>query len=368
MFERSCRVEAEGVSIRDAEFNDSLYRMVWQTNGTVGPDGNPAGDGQIVFARVDPITGAVDTRHVMAFEGRPVPIGLVRNGPEWAHSARGWEVYYNCYTDDLEQPQICRATQTHEGVTHAVLPGTAGLEMLIPSVNTGDPAPRLLWQRFDGTFSAGATFGDYGWRMDEGSAVDHVLSGLDAVGVWVPDAARLVGPGMTEDGQARPVFLFDTETGGQELLVPNDKTYRGAIAWRAPELDGRLAMMTHVRQPETGGFDLEVYRETATGVWELWTVIDPICPAYGSSDSAEPLVYDGVSYLTLVSLTGNSKATDPGIVWLTHVDPDAPADKAHRRLISNDSCEDPGVNRRDPESLLLANGLGARIYFVRPDL
>ncbi len=352
-----CRTEAPGLQIRDPEFSGQSFRAVWQTDTTVA------------LARVNPFTGAIRTETVVEAPVRPAPIGLTGNGPEWAFSQRGTEVFFTCETE-TGALELCRLTQSRGGAAVSILPGSEGRALSNPSRNPDSLRPKLYWKGFAPTGPGGTLEkSGFGWREDSRTPDDVAMPEGSQIGVWLPDASGLLlQANVLVDGRVtRQLFLYDTATETAVPLLDDALSRRGAVPWAAPELGGATAVAAFVDRPE--GRILETYRMDPDGVWTLWSAIPPICPGYPAGDSVEPFVFEGRSYLSLASYAGSGDETrDPGIVWIASADPDLPPEERVRRLVSSADCTADALNRRDPETLVLAPGSGARVYFVTAGL
>lgn len=364
-----CEQPAPGIDIADPEFNPEELLAAWIRQPRLRRNGTVRRHGKVRVAEIDPDTGLFMTSSIKSVRGsQPLHGGLVVNGPEWSNSQFGWELFYSCYSADETTVRLCTGSRTRRGRwrNHA-LPSSDGLSSRNPTKNPDSPVPKLYFQRYTGTIAGGLSADRYGWREDTDTPINVFMKRQDGQGRWLPDARRLIHikkvfQGLEVIGQ---LALYDSETLTDEVLFFDGRQRRDPFPWSAPELGGKTAIAAMVLDEARNAVDIEVYREDELDGWVLWTVIESIDSQYNVNFSPEAFVFDGRSYLSMVSFDSDNirdVRNSSSIVWFTTVDPDLPAEARIERVLTPSD----GLQRSDPEPLVIANT--AVVYFITQTL
>lgn len=369
-FTPSCREEAPGFEMRGPEFDEERYRATWVRY----LEPTDEGDALIYVADVDPITGVINAEEAETILSKVAPPKATNNGPEWADSQRGPEIFFSCANPDYTRPRLCRINADFS-VTE--LQGTTGYSIRSPAKNASNPVPKIYYEARSDTFDDGEYVRiGFAYRADEENFEDKFADpdGFVKGGRWMPDGKTLIYSRYTANSETREVsinvFVHDTERGGRQRLFNDGRDRINARAWEAPELGGKIAFMaTLLDEDDNDSWDLAVYRQVEGFEFELWTILEPICPeTFPNSFSPEPFVFEGRSYVSGLSVPGGDVNTDTGTVWVKTVDPDLPQEEKIARIISANGCVNDGVIRKDPEGLPLqdaeGNIVGARVYYT----
>ena len=375
VFVPSCRDPAPGFAIRDPEFNKEDFWVAWRTDPELRSNGTVRRHGKLYVAPVDPLTGdfLMDERQQVRGAkplGHAVQNGA-SNGPEWGNSQRGWEIYYSCYSPDEETSRLCRVRQDGAGnwSVRSALPKSRHKILRQPSKNPADRVPKLYYQSVDGNVKNQLEGAEYGWRMETRNPENHTMPDEADMGRWTPDATLFIHQTTVGLGASRIKQLakMDVSTGEITLLFDDgQERLTTAAVWNAPELGGETAISALVPN-SAGGLNTEIYRPDGNGSWALWSVIEPIDPAYPINYSVEAFVFAGRSYVSVVSyeegFRTDSRGT-PSIVWVASVDPTLTGHDHVRRIVSQEYTPGSVSIKLDPEPALLAPGSGVRIYYV----
>lgn len=272
------------------------------------------------------------------------------NGPEWARSQQGLEIYYVKFLDDGITPALARAWGNGGGWQTEFLADGANRATILTSTDDADPQARLMYLRRmpsggllsfwrESTEPSTETYYPGAFNRSTGSA-PRWIAGQRAISLVVRDANGV--------SQAARYFI-DTQT--LEVLTSDAGNKAEVWIWSAPEFGSDLVLTTIV-----DGCCLRVYRQQGAA-WELINSIDaPSFSSLTSIFSPEPVVYKGRSYVALQ--VGNELMDPASQIWVTSIDPAAPL----LRQISN-----PGVDaiRTEPEWMLTR--LGAFVYYSLQD-
>ncbi|MEO0386587.1 MAG: hypothetical protein AAF281_03530 [Pseudomonadota bacterium] len=352
-----CRAETPKRNLRDLEFTAFEYLATWVEEAP--EDLGREGYGFAFVAPVDPETGAVQVDLAAPMPFLAPSVRDYANGPEWALSQRGPEVFFTCNDAATAMPSLCRLSRFQTGDWQlSQVADSVGFMAKDPSRNPSDRVPKTHYEVRD----SGPKI--YGYRVDRTRNPRDVDIPLGlASGRWMSDGRRLLLTEMAP--QSRNVVALDAETGVYTRFFDDGFSRSFAFPFAAPELNGDDAIAVKI-DPVIGtvGADVAIYRPTDDGRWERWSTIPPICPDYPYTSSHEPFVVGDRSFMTFVSHAGDNGLVDPGVIWIATVDPDLPPERQVRQLVSPLSCGEDPINRRDPEALALINQDAARIYFL----
>lgn len=372
-FVPECHEAFPGWLVTDPEFNQDELLAVWKTGPTIKKDSTIKTHGSVFITPIDTLTGDFySVGQVQINEANPVPRGTVINGPEWANSQRGWEIYYSCYTADLKRVRLCRISRDQGEWRVFPLLASDGIGARNPSKNSILPAPNLYYQHYEGVWKgrAGLTKGNFGWRQDIENPTDTILSSDIGQGRWMPDGERIVHiKAVRQNGNSiKQLAIYNTTTQEDRLIFFDGRNRRDPFPWEAPELGGKLALVAVVEKLENNSWDVEVYREDGQENWITWNVFTPIHKNFRASFSPESFIFQEKSYVSAVSYLGSDFLGNPSIIWIASVNPDLPETDKVRRIISREInfSHQPSLFsvKGDPESLVIRNGKQVRVYYV----
>lgn len=139
-----CSEALPGWDIRDPEFNQEEMLAVWRVSPKLKQDGTIKEDGKIHITPIDMETGNFFLLGQSEISNaNPVPQKSVINGPEWANSQRGWEIFYSCYSADFKTVRLCKLDRYQNSWRVSALPSSKHKGMRTPSKNVLDPVPNL---------------------------------------------------------------------------------------------------------------------------------------------------------------------------------------------------------------------------------
>ena len=339
------RVSEVGVEMRDPEFDQRRGQFVW-----FNPVGLPTEGGDIWIGKVDPVTGDFIPP---SGKGVLVDIGatlLVGNGPEWVYTISGPQIVYT-KLDSEQNPAIARARSNDGGLTWEVrfFRNSTSRHGPIGSLDPGDPSPRISYIGVNSDNRLVSM-----WRNLNDPSTEEIVPGSSTPGGrWVPGRRALV---LTEPMPAggRQAFMYDVDTKVLEQLT-YDGGFKSAIhMWRAPEFNNAYVFLTLINETHIG-----IYGKI-NGLWTRINTIKP--PSIGNFLwSPEPFVYNGKSYIVMVTSTSSDQQSFeiPTDLWMAGIERDAP----FYRQLSDSTVK----VRKDPEVLITQNG--AFIYFamLNPD-
>lgn len=330
------QVSAPGTSLPDPEFDSDSGRVAWQTW-----DGS-----QVWVADVDDVTGAFQPAHARGelVATGAMPISWGRNGVEWVTTATGSALVYTRSFGGVPEIVLAERGPTDWELTR--VPGTEGARTPIGSGDFGDPGPRA-------TFVVDLQPGWSSWWVD---LADPTLSGQAPVFLrfprWASSRRWLVGAAPA--GPVKQAFAYHVDTDDLIQLTTTPQDKGSVFFWEAPELGGELVMfVTHARVP---GYPDQIvtYREVGGD----WTPVHRVemPPAFPFVVSPEPLIWDGVSYVSYLATTGaENKDNGVSTVWVAGL---LPGNDLVRRVSPGN-----GVVRKDPEPY--TGGTRPWIYYSR---
>ncbi|MCP5124310.1 MAG: hypothetical protein H6973_01325 [Gammaproteobacteria bacterium] len=373
-FKPKCQEALPGWDIKDPEFNQEEMLAVWRVSPRLNQDGSIKEDGKIYITPIDIETGNFSLMGQFEInDANPVPQKSVINGPEWANSRRGWEIFYSCYSADFKTVRLCKLYR-HQNIWRApALPSSKHKGMRNPSKNALDPEPNLFYQYYQGIISKGSSLKKlyFGWRKDTDNPVDIELSQDIGQGKWMPDGRRIVHIKTlinSADGKRiKQLAIYDRLTNSDQLMLNDGRERRDPFAWNAPELNGQPAIVSIVQNHQTNAWDVEVYRQNEQGTWVIWNIIPPVHQDFRVNFSPEAFVFKEKSYISIVSYMGSDLKgwrNQPSIVWIASVDPNLEETQQIRHIVSQEQDPSQISRKTDPESLLIQEGDSARVYYV----
>jgi hypothetical protein len=282
----------------------------------------------------------IDTGATLAVPG----FGL-KNGPEWARSKLGTEIYYT-KLDATQQPTLARASFSGGAWQVQLLSKGSMRGLPLATTDVADPQPRIMYVQAlpDGTFPTL-------WREGRDARTESAFPGSvsDLSGGaprWVPGQRAITTTQFDTGGTAQAIkYSIDSET--VETLTADSDQKDEVWMWPAPEFGGEPIFFT-----VANNCCLRVYRQIG-GVWTLINAINAAdFSTYTRIISPEPFVYKGRSYVSMQ--LGNQKNGNSDI-WIAAIDPAAPL----LRQIS-----DPSTLRVRNEPEFMSTPSGAYIYYT----
>ncbi|MCB0689530.1 MAG: hypothetical protein KDC53_23485, partial [Saprospiraceae bacterium] len=300
-------------------------------------------------------------------EANPTRVNMTNNGPEWAYSQRGSEVYFTAYTSNLQGTQIGRISNNSDGKWQlSFLPGSKKLARPEPSKTKTDPVPKIYYTTQTKRLPNFA-FGSFGWREDHESYIDNLMNEDARTGRWLPDGQHLFYHKLVAQNPRRiaQLYLLNVNTSEETRITDDNLRYISIAAWNAPELDGTTALLSTVNTADEDEIYVKVWRQDTNGNWIDWTEIHSFIPELPDLDSPEPFVYKGRSYLLITSRTALSQnLSTESVIWVATIDPSLPSDqKIEQQIISQEYMPNAISVKADPEVLVTPND-GVWIYYL----
>lgn len=366
--ETGCYEAAPGIPLRDPEFDSDNLLATWQVNPVLRKNGQLKRPGWLNITPIDPMTGFFLMDQTISFpEANPTRINVTNNGPEWAYSQRGPEIYFTAYTPNLLGTQIGRISRSPKGEWQlGFLSGSKKLARPEPSKTKTDPVPKIYYTT-QTKILPDLAFGTFGWREDTESYIDTALSEDARTGRWLPDGQRLFYHKLVAQNPRRiaQLYLLNVNTWEETRITDDNLRYISIAAWSAPELDGATALLSTVSTANEDETYIKVWRQDANGRWVDWTEIHSFIPELPDLDSPEPFVYRGRSYLLITSRTALSQnLSTESVIWVTTIDPSLPSDqKIEQQIISQEYIPNAISVKADPEVLVTSSD-GVWIYYL----
>jgi hypothetical protein len=337
----------------DFEFDQVGYQMMFSKNE------------KVFVQAVNPATGflvgsfqRIDTRITHVWPELGIP--LLGNGPEWAYSARGSELYYmKPYGAEDRNRYLCEAREkAPEEWAHGALPDGLMKGFPWPSKDVGDAVPRILYARSPTGVQSQVPYDVAVRAVPEDPATEKVIPAACVAKLggprWIAGRRKVVFTLLDAAG-AEQVAIYDMDTGGVEQLthyapgsVRIDETWTsqvggGFVVWF-------LANETEIR-----------VLSKASGTWQEVNRVNP-GEVLGRPDrpyvvSPEPFTYGGMPYIVFLLSSVPDNRELPADIYLMQPQSTSACDF---RLISPD---DNGV-RNSPEFLKLVNGSGLVVYYI----
>jgi len=358
--EIGCYEAAPGTPLRDPEFNSDNLLATWQVNPVLRKNGQLKRPGWLNITPIDPATGLFLMDQTISFsEANPTRVNVTNNGPEWAYSQRGPEVYFTAYTSNLRGTQIGRISRNSLGEWQlGFLPGSKKLARPEPSKTKTDPAPKIYYTKQTKKLPNFA-FGVFGWREDTESYIDAAMSEDARTGRWLPDGQHLFYHKLVAQNPRRiaQLYLLNVNTSEETRITDDNLRYISIAAWNAPELDGATALLSTVSTANEDEVYIKAWRQDTNGKWIDWTEIHSFIPELPDLDSPEPFVYKGRSYLLITSRTALSQnLSTESVIWVATIDPLLPSDqRIEQQIISQEYIPNTISVKADPEVLITPN-------------
>lgn len=352
------------------------YEFDWGRDGVDCPTCN-GGDGnsRLVFsdalynlwvAHVDPITG-----DFIPADGKGVLVDTMAafatdfgNGPEWALSQLGSQLFYTKYSVptvpptpvDPQTAELAVASQSEGAWIPVALNYGDKKQSPLATQDVGDAVPLLQYQDL-------AKVNTY-WRVLDAPITQTKVpvKGYNAGSRrWVPGTHKMILSARGQQGTAasgfRAVFLYDTDTDALEQITNEAANNQGAMMWRAPEYGGDFVFFT-VRD----GQQLVVYRQVSNGdgssSWVvISTVVMPAATPYVWSP--EYFIHNGKSYIffQMNTTSDSSDMTQPSRIGMVGILPE------NASLVDLTPANAPDRVRMDPEYFITTQG--PYIYYNR---
>jgi hypothetical protein len=321
--------------VTDPEFDRNSQQMAYFDGAgalrvaPVAPDGSIASAGCL---------GTIVSKNVViSLPGLPF-----KNGPEWAGSQRGRELYFT-RADSAGRAYMARVRFSNGAWRGSNLADSTDRGLALVSDDATDAEPRLVYMHTIGNT------GNYelAWREAGRPETEAVVPGVVDTGTggaprWLA-GSRTLTLGLPDSSGTRQATLYDVDTGMLRTLTTDAGHKDHVWLWPAPEFAGALAMMTVV-----DGCCLRFYREVA-GIWQVTREIK-------ANDfsrrplifSPEPVVYDGRSFVVMQLASQRIGYSEIWMVEMaaTGLPPLLLSDPARRNL-----------SRTEPEWMVTPSGL-----------
>lgn len=376
-----CAPTGGAPEVIDPEFDETGMYMVYLTSTSAGADMNIVqllADGTNSAGTLNCGVPRTDTADLFDFGGG-LPGFFFANGPEFARSANGLEIFYTKVTSGV--PSLMKAWLS--GGSWATLALSSGTKRgaVVTSHEPTDPQARLFYVQDTSTTTTPQYEAD--WREANAATDAPVPNGLSTFSVaggaprWVQAtgaAGRALSltvssAGAGNCGRQAAQYFIDTGAIDQitacRTVVPPASVPPGARdetwVWSAPEFGGDLAAIT-----VTNGNCLEVYRKTG-GAWgKIQSFLADATVAGITTDcdmttssykfySPEIKVVNGHSYIA-VQRSGTILGT--GHIWVLAADPASTYGTARAQNIN---AAGPLV-RTEPEWYVTS--LGAYVFYT----
>jgi hypothetical protein len=320
-------------NVRDPEFDSQGQSMTFM-NGQVQvrvtsmlPDGTVGAQG-CVGAHIDQAAWGW-------------PNGPAAQGPEWARSQMGLEIFYNRFLADGVTPALARAWRTGTGWHTEFLAQGDGRATIITSHENNDPQARLAYLLKSQDGSSTPMWRDAADPTTERAFEAVVSATTGSAPRWIPGERALSLAQFDANGIAQAVrYWVDTQT--SEMLTADAGNKGDVWMWSAPEFNGDRVFITVV-----DGCCLRVYRQQG----DAWTLINTInsieITGLSMIFSPEIQTYKGKSYVAFQ--VGNSIRDLASAIWVVGIDPSKP----FARRVSDSSA----AVRFEPEWLVTKQGV-----------
>jgi len=278
-----------------------------------------------------------------------LPDKTYRQGPEWALSRSGPEVFYTKSLPD-GRFALVNARRDAQGWQAKVLARGENRGMQITSKDAADPQSRIMYLRRNAAGKYVPSWRESTLPMTEASLPVTGNASSGGVPRWVPGERQMSTAALDDNGvyQAAVVSIDERST---RLLTTGPDNKDEVWLWRAPEFGGDWAMISVV-----DSCCLRIYREV-NGIFRHVNSYDVrVLSGLNKIYSPEPVVVGGRSYISFQA--SNIKLDKKSQIWFVAADPAAPM----ARQVS-----DPSVRavRIEPEWLVTASGVF--IYYTLYD-
>jgi len=337
---RDVKVCPASAGIRDPEFDAVSQRMTFfDTMGrlkvmSIRADGTVASPGCRGGVVVD--TGVVSV----------MPEFSLINGPEWARSQNGTEIFYT-KLDVQQQPALARAWKNGSIWQTEFLELGTNRGLPVATMDATDLQTRIFY-----AFQPPGAAWEWRWRESRDAASEAPFPGVAPRGTgaaprWV-QGQRAIATVVADSNAVMQAARFDVDAATIELLTDDAGDKDEVWMWPAPEFNGEHLFMTVV-----DNCCLRIYRQLAG----VWTVIQTADAASFSDKpfifSPEPFVYKNRSY---VVMRLSRQKYSPADLWILAVDPANPL----LRQVTDPTL--PDNVRSEPEFMATPNG--AFIYYT----
>ena len=325
-------------NVLDPEFDSASQRMVWV---------DQQGRLKVASLRADGTSkspgcagSVIDTGATLSVPG----FGL-KNGPEWARSQLGTEIYYT-KLDASQLPQLARASNSGGAWQVKLLANGADRGLPLATTDVTDPQPRIMYVEMlpDGTFPTL-------WREAHDSRTETMFPGSvrnlsGSAPRWVQGQRAITTTEPDANGVPQAI-KYSIDSGTVEVLTADAGPKDEVWMWPAPEFGNEPIFFT-----VAGNCCLRVYRQMG-GVWTLINSINASeFSIYPHIISPEPFVYKGRSY---VSMQLGDQKNGNSDIWIAAIDPAAPL----LRQIS-----DPSTLHIRNEPEFMSTTSGAFVYYT----
>ena len=268
-------------------------------------------------------------------------------GPEWARSQRGLEIYYAKFLPDGTTPALARAWGNGGGWQTEYLTGGDRRATIVTSQEGTDPQARLMYL-YRGPSGLQVPL----WResTDPSTEAPYPASFSSASGTaarWIPNQ-RAIATSVADAAGVLQAARYFIDTRAMEVMTSDAGNKAEVWMWSAPEFGGDLVFSTIVN-----GCCLRVYRQVGSS----WTLINNFDATLfnGSTMLFSPQyqVFNGRSYVALQA--GNQLKDPASSIWVVAIDPAAP-------LVRQVSDSTTGAIRTEPEWLITTDG--AFVYYT----
>jgi hypothetical protein len=282
----------------------------------------------------------IDTGATLGIPG----FGL-HNGPEWARSQLGAEIYYT-KLDANQNPELARASYGNGAWQVSLLANGDERGLPLATTDVTDPQPRIMYIEAlpDGTFPTL-------WREAHDSRTEMTFPGSvrnlsGSAPRWVT-GQRAITTTQPDAQGVEQAIEYSIDSGAVETLTTDAGEKDEVWMWPAPEFDNEPIFFT-----VADNCCLRVYRQ----INGAWTVINTINASdfstYPHIVSPEPFVYKGHSYVSMQLADDKNGNSD---IWIAAIDPATPL----LRQVSDSST--PHV-RNEPE--FMSTTSAAYIYYT----
>jgi hypothetical protein len=269
-------------------------------------------------------------------------------GPEWARSQNGLEIFYTRFLSDGKTPALARAWANGGGWQWEYLNNGARRATIVTSTDDSDPQARIAYIYRSPTGRQIPMWRESTEPQTEAPypGYGNFSSASGSVPRWIPNQRAIALSQFDSNGVAQAArYFIDTQT--TEMLTGDAGDKAEVWMWSAPEFGGDLVFTTVV-----DGCCLRVYRQQGAG----WTLVNSFTAAaignVALMFSPQPQVYKGHSYVAVQ--LGNQLKDLSSSIWVLAIDPAVPL----LRQVSDPTTQ--GV-RTEPEWLLTRQG--AFVYY-----
>ncbi|HRD68258.1 MAG TPA: hypothetical protein PKY50_19170 [Candidatus Competibacter sp.] len=361
--------------IDDPEISPDYNWITWQSSPLMNQDGTVQEHGAIYVAPIDQKTGNIIFPETQAFptahpgplfyDGRPLG-----NGPEFALSQRGTEIFFKSFTEDEKTMEIRRIFQEDEKKwKFTTVPNSRRNSFSGSSTNLNDIYPLILWKKLSGSFQTHLEAISKGIRIDSDNPSNiSLVKGISKTR-WVPNptgptSELLLLREITENGvHVASLNIYNIISQKYEDIPTNGQPVKHIWAWAAPELDGEIVLLATIKEPERDIVNL--YRRNQEKNWEIWNTIESIDDFFPYVDSPEVFVFGNHSFVFMVWMDTEDRDQNQtrSIITLATADPNMASSEISHRIVSKEFTLN-GSFKHDPEVYLYDDKRKARIIYM----